>query len=137
MNSNTASTPRRILDAIHRSPLAQWIPLGIALCAYVLYLLAGAPEQKLVLAIGTPIVCLIVYFLFSKVILPVLKTLGSADNAVWDVILLILTGVFALAALSLLMQFLTDLQYGFTAGLPLSLVVWSAVSRACRSCTAE
>ena len=66
------ATPRRILNAIHRSSLAQLIPLGIALCAYVLYLLAGAPEQKLVLAIATPVVCLIVYILFCKVVLRIL-----------------------------------------------------------------
>ena len=66
------ATPRRILNAIHRSSLAQLIPLGIALCAYVLYLLAGAPEQKLVLAIATPVVCLIVYILFCKAVLRIL-----------------------------------------------------------------
>ena len=45
--------------------------------------------------------------------------------------------VFALAALALLMQFLTDLQHGFTAGLPLSLTVWSAVSRVCHQRAAK
>ena len=137
MSSNTASTPRRILDAIHRSPLAQWIPLGIALCAYALYLLAGAPEQKLVLAISTPIVCLIVYFLFRMAILPLLLTLGDTDKTPLDVILLVITGVFALAALALLIQFLTDLQYGFTAALPVSLAIWSAVSRVCHQRAAK
>ena len=130
---NTA-TPRRILNIIHGSKLAQLIPLGIALCAYVLYLLVGAPEQKLVLAALAPVVCVIVYILFSKVVLRALQTL---DSAMLDVILLVMTGVFALAALALLMQFLTDLQYGFTAGLPLSLVVWSAVSRVCHQRAAE
>ena len=130
---NTA-IPRRILNIIHRSPIAQVIPLGIALCAYVLYLLVGAPEQKLVLAALAPVVCVIVYILFSKVVLRALQTL---DSAMLDVILLVMTGVFALAALALLMQFLTDLQYGFTAGLPVSLVVWSAVSRVCHQRAGE
>ncbi len=137
MSNNTASTPRRILNAIHSSALAQWIPLGIVLCAYVLFLLAGAPEQKLVLAILVPIVCLIVYFLFSKVVLRVLQTLDSTDKAMLDIILLVMTGVFTLAALALLIQFLTDLQYGFTAALPVSLVIWSTVSRVCHQRAAE
>ena len=128
------ATPRRILNIIHGSKLAQLIPLGIALCAYVLYLLVGAPEQKLVLAALAPVVCVIVYILFSKVVLRALQTL---DSAMLDVILLVMTGVFVLAALALLMQFLTDLQYGFTAGLPVSLVVWSAVSRVCRQRAGE
>ena len=48
-----------------------------------------------------------------------------------------MTVVFALAALALLLQFLTDLQDGFTAGLPLSLTIWSAVSHVCHQRTAE
>lgn len=133
---NTA-TPRRILNIIHGSKLAQLLPLGIALCAYVLYLLAGAPEQKLVLAFSTPVVCVIVYFLFSRVVLRLLQDPRYVGKSAPDMILLLMTVVFALAALALLMQFLTDLQYGFTAGLPLSLVVWSAVSRVCHQRAAE
>ena len=131
------AAPRRILNIIHGSMLAQLIPLGIALCAYVLYLLAGAPEQKLVLAVGTPVVCVIVYFLFSKVVLRILQDPRYVSEAAPDMIFLLMTTVFALAALALLMQFLTDLQYGFTAGLPLSLVVWSAVSRVCHQRAGE
>ena len=122
---------RRILNTIHRNPLAQWLPLGIALCTYALYLLMGSTEQKLVLAVSTPVVCLIVYALFSSVVLRILRNphyIGKTDP---DIIFLLMTAVFALAALALLMQFLTDMQYGFTVGLPLSLVIWSAVSRTC------
>ena len=48
-----------------------------------------------------------------------------------------MTVVFALAALALLLQFLTDLQYGFTAALPVALVIWSAVSHVCHQRATE
>ena len=128
---------RTFLDAIHGSKLIQFIPLGIALCAYALYLLTGAPEQKLVLAVIAPVVCVIVYILFSKVVLRLLTAPRYVGQSAPDLILLLMTVVFALAALALLMQFLTDLQDGFTAGLPLSLTVWSAVSRVCHQRAAE
>ena len=37
-----------------------------------------------------------------------------------------------LAALALLVQFLTDMAYGFTAGLPVALTIWHAISAAYR-----
>ena len=131
------ATPRRILNAIHGSKLSQLIPLELAICAYALYLFTGAPEQKLVLAIATPVVCLIVYFLLSGVILRLLISPRYVAKANPDLIFLLMTVVFALAALALLIQFLTDLQYGFTAGLPLSLTVWSAVARVCHQQAAQ
>lgn len=134
---NTHSTPRRILNAIHSSTLSQLIPLGVALCAYVLYLLAGADEQKLVLAIATPVVCLIVYFLFSGMVLRILQNPRYVGKADPDLLFLLMTVVFTLAALALLMQFLTNVQYGFTAALPVSLVIWSAVSRVCHKRAAK
>lgn len=131
------ATPRRILNTIHGSKLAQLIPLGIALCAYVLFLLTGAPEQKLVLAVATPVMCLIVYILFSKVVLRILQDPRYVGKTAPDLIFLLMTVVFALAALALLVQFLTALQYGFTIALPLSLIIWSAVSQACHKRNAE
>jgi len=121
----------RILHTIHRNPLAQWLPLGMALCTYVLYLLMGSAEQKLVLAASTPVVCLIVYALFVGIVLRILQNPRCVGKTNPDIIFLLMSVIFAVAALTLLAQFLTDMQHGFTAGLPLSLVIWSAVSRVC------
>lgn len=130
-------TPRRILNTIHGNKLTQLIPLGLALCTYVLYLMTGAPEQKLVLAISAPVMCVIVYFLFTKLVLRILRSPRCVSKSAPDLIFLLMTIVFALAALALLLQFLTDLHYGFTAGLPLSLVIWSAVSSVCHKHATE
>lgn len=45
-----------------------------------------------------------------------------------DLFMLIPTLLVGLSAVSLLITFLSDLQYGFTIGLMLTLVTWSAIS---------
>ena len=132
---NTPSLPRRILTAIHASPLARILPLPTALAAYLLFLLMGLGEQKLVLAVITPVVCAVVYFLFSGVILRLLQNPRYTGKTDPELIFLLLTAVFALAALALLVQFLTDMAYGFTAGMPVSLTIWHAISAAYRKHT--
>ena len=131
------ATPRRILDVIHSSKLTQIVPLATALCVYILYLLTDAAAQKIVLAVSTPVICVIVYFLFTKMVLRILQNPRYVGKSAPDLVFLLMTIVFALAALALLLHFLTDLQYGFTAALPLSLVVWSAVSNVCHKRAAE
>ena len=125
--SNVNSPIRRVLDVLHGSKWARIIPVLTALAMYVLFLIYGGPEQKLVLLIAAPLMSAIwyagVYFvLYMQVKNPM------CSGKVLDLFMLIPTVLFGLSSISLLMNFLTDLQYGFTMGLMLTLVTWSAIS---------
>ena len=125
--SNVNSPIRRVLDVLHGSKWARIIPVLTALAMYVLFLIYGGPEQKLVLVIAAPLMSAIwyagVYFvLYMQVKNPM------CSGKVLDLFMLIPTVLFGLSSISLLMNFLTDLQYGFTMGLMLTLVTWSAIS---------
>ena len=127
MSNNCTSALRHVLDKLHGSKWARIIPILTAVVMYILFLIFGAPEQKLFLAIAAPVmsaiwyagVYFILYFQFKN---------PMCSSKVLDLFMLLPTLMFGLSAFSLLITFLSDLQYGFTIGLMLTLVTWSAIS---------
>ena len=127
--SNTTSPIRRVLDVLHGSKWARIIPVLTALAMYALFLIFGGPEQKLVLAIAAPLMSSIWYGGVYFILYMQVKNPMCSSKAL-DLFMLIPTVLFGLSSISLLLTFLTNLQYGFTMGLMLTLVTWSAISLA-------
>ena len=127
MSNNYSSTLRRILDKLHSSKWARIIPILTAAVMYILFLLFGGPEQKLFLAIAAPAMSAIWYAGVYFILYFQVKNPMCSSKAL-DLFMLIPTLLFGLSAVSLLITFLSDLQYGFTIGLMLTLVTWSAIS---------
>ena len=108
-----------------------WLPIiwGVALLCYGVYLLFGASEQKLTLAIASPIIAAMVYGFLRLLFFILMKNplCPSGFLNLMEIFFFVGFGFFFLQAIVL---FATDLIYGFSPSLLASCAVLTGIAHA-------
>lgn len=92
-----------------------WLPIvcGIAFLSYVVYLIFGAPEQKLTLAIAAPLAAILVYGMF-RIVFWVHNKNPLASSKSLDIVETFFLCVMGFTYLQALILFVTDIPNGFS-----------------------
>lgn len=128
-NNHVPSRARQILNLLYGSKWARIVPVLTAAAAYLLFLIFGVTEDKVFLLIASPVMSLIAFAGMYGLLWFQTKN-PSCTEEFLNMGMLLFTAVFGGSAISLLATFLRSMQQGYTMMLPMTLVIWSAISLA-------
>lgn len=121
---------RKILDSIFKNKRGTFfIPIVMAIVAYVVFLIFGSAEDKIQLAIITPIVSVIWFFGAFGVIYFQVKNSRCSERFL-NIIELLMFVIFGVYAAIGMVQFAASAFQNFDFGICFGLVTVSAVSSA-------
>lgn len=129
-SKTTPTKPRIILDTIFSCGKI-WLPIlwGIALLCYGVFLFFGAPEQKLSLAIASPVVAAITYG-FLRLLFIILMKNPLCPSGFLNLMEIFFLAGFGFMFLQAIVMFVTDLSYGFSPTLLASCAILTALVHA-------
>ena len=122
--------PRRFLDALF-SYRKIWLPIlwGIALLCYGLFLFFGAKEQKLFLAIASPVIAAITYG-FLRLLFFILMKNPICPSGYLNLMVIFFFAGFGFMFLQAILLFATDFAHGFSPSLWASSAILTALAHA-------
>ena len=105
---------RRLLNTVFGTAKI-WLPVlwSIALVCYLVYLIFGRPEQKMTLAIASPISAIIVY-VFGRVLFYILSKNPMCPGEFLDLLETLFFCGFSFTHLQSILLFVTDIPNGFS-----------------------